>query len=56
MLVCMSRSTVPCECRGQHSPITGGQQPLWNLMLGIKFLISISYLSEFGQQLLEHGS
>ena len=33
----MLQSTVPCVCRSQRSPITGGQQPLWNLMLGIKF-------------------
>ena len=51
----MSQSTVLCVCRGQRSPIKGGQQPLWNLMLGIKFLIGTNYLLEFGQQLLEPG-
>ena len=33
----MSRSTVPCVGRSQRSLITGGQKPLWKLMLGIKF-------------------
>ena len=41
--------TIPCVCRGQRSPITGDQQPLLNLMLGINFLIGTRCLSEYGQ-------
>ena len=50
------RVLFPCMGCSQCSPITGGQQPLWKLMLGIKFKISTQHLSEFGQQLSEHGS
>ena len=36
ILLYMSWSTVPCVCHSQCSPITGGQQMLWNFNVRYK--------------------